>query len=139
MPTELISALSGLVGAVIGAVASILGTLIIERRRWRREQRADTIRRFTEGLLSGDRIKAVEMKLAFAMVGKPENVRGFLKADGLKDIVDNTNAVVRDVINEERAARGLASLSLEDINGLLIEPIEQGSDVPVPRGVRRRK
>jgi hypothetical protein len=136
MPTELISALSGLVGAVIGAVASIAGTLIIERRRWRREQRADVIRRFAEGLLSGDRLKAVEMKLAFAMIGKPENIRAYTKSTELRDIVDNMNAVVRDVVNEERAARGLAPLSMEDINGLLIKPVP---DVPVPRAPHRRK
>ncbi|MFF0822808.1 hypothetical protein ACFYUR_20810 [Micromonospora haikouensis] len=131
MPTELITALSGLVGAVIGAMASILGTMIIEKRRWRREQRADAIRCFTEGLLSGDRLKAVEMKLAFAMIGKPENVRGYIRASELHDIVDNINAVVRDVINEERAARRLAPLSLEDVEGLLIESLEK--EVPVPR------
>ncbi|WP_433132508.1 hypothetical protein ACQPWW_13325 [Micromonospora sp. CA-240977] len=135
MSSELVPAAAGLVGAIIGALASILGTFVIERRRWHREQRAELIQRFVDGLLSGDRAKAVEMKLAFAMLSRPEHIRGFLAATEGSDLANHLNAALLDVINQERATFGLARLSLEDINGLVLE---ETPETPAPRATPRR-
>jgi hypothetical protein len=118
--TEVISAGAALMGAAVGAAASLVGTLRVERRRAQQERREQLLSLITDALFSGDRTKGVQSKIWMAVVGSRQDLRAWGRAKGTSDVVIGMNRILLGVVNDERESLGLEPLELQDLMALVM-------------------
>jgi hypothetical protein len=126
--SEIVAAGAGLIGAVIGATASLAGTLTVERQRARADRRLRLLELISDAIFSGDRTKAVQSKIWMSVVGSREDLRTWGEADSPLDTIIGMNRILLGVVNAERESQGLGSLELTDLMLLLVARGEETSE-----------
>lgn len=127
MSSEVVAAGAALLGAVVGAAASVAGTLTVERRRAQQERRERLLSLIADALFSGDPTKAVQSKIWMSVVGSRQDLRTWGHAEDPMEIVLGMNRILLGVVNGERESLGLEPLELADLMALLMSR-EGGSD-----------
>ncbi|MET9247673.1 hypothetical protein [Nonomuraea sp. NPDC003709] len=122
MSIQLVSALIGLGGALIGATAAMAVALINHRLKTRQELREQLIDGFIESL-KGDTVAALAgTKLQAARIGDRELLRKYYEADNVYEVVEAMHSILLKAMNAERSAQNLQPLELRDIDHLVLSP-----------------
>ncbi|MET8160138.1 hypothetical protein ABZT47_27570 [Sphaerisporangium sp. NPDC005289] len=122
MSIQLVSALLGLGGALIGATAAMVVALINHRLKTRQELREQLIDGFIESL-KGDTVAALAgTKLQAARIGDRKSLRRYYEADNAYEIVDAMHSILLKAVNAERSVQNLQPLELRDIDHLVLSP-----------------
>ena len=119
MWNTLIAALAGLVGAIIGAIASSATTRSVENAKAARERRQSLLGMISEAIFSHDRSKAVQLKVWMAIVADRQHLREWAETDDDMESVLGLFRVLLDPVNAERKALGLEELELQELVQLL--------------------
>jgi len=122
MSIQLVSALIGVGGALIGATATMLVALTNHRLKTRQELREQLIDGFIESL-KGDGVAALAgTKLQAARIGDRDLLRRYYEADNAYEFVDAMHSILLKAVNAERSAQNLQPLELRDIHHLVLSP-----------------
>lgn len=119
MGSEFIAAGAGLIGAIIGALASLGGVMIVERNRARQLRRERYLTMFADAVLGRNPTKAVESKIWLAVLGNHDRIHEWGSAQSPQQVFGALAGMLLDVVNDERAAHGLDRLSITELTTLV--------------------
>lgn len=125
MSDELLSALIGFGGALVGAAVALAAALLAARMPVRQSVRLrhlDTL----AGIVGGGREAAVAQKVHLGIAARRELVRQYVALDLSQEnaafqLVKIVHTAALESMNSERQQQGLESLELEDVHRLILD------------------
>lgn len=121
MGTEFGIAIIGLVGALIGAAASVAGTIWTERLRHRQEASERLLGGFASAIIPGDSVRAaaVSSKLRLAGAADDKAIQNWVGQADAEASFDAMVTVLTGVLNNVRKTQGLNALSEPTVRALI--------------------
>lgn len=138
MSPELLSALIGFGGAVLGAAVGLAAALLAARLPVRQAVRLRHIDSLVGIVRSGPEA-GISQKVHLAVAARSELVREYLDLDLSKDqapfeLVKIVHTAALETINSEREHQGLAALELKDVHRLILNEESAGLQIAWERG-----
>ncbi|WP_344328199.1 hypothetical protein [Streptomyces macrosporus] len=138
MSDELLSALIGFGGALVGAAVALAAALLAARMPVRQSVRLRHLDSLA-GIVRGGREAGVAQKVHLGIAARRELVRQYLDLDLSQEhapfqLVKIVHTAALESMNSERQQQGLESLELEDVHRLILDPQSAALQIAWERG-----